>query len=441
MHSKILQPRGYSFFSNQTSVQTATSPLISSPHLTHTGGGGINWSHLQIEENPEPYLEIPSSIPSTTENVSSGPRNAIAQTDISTQDQKSITSNPVVTVTQLSVNPVIHDPLTQINSSSSSSVFSVIQAPKSLMAQSTSPIDHESSSSFNNNIPPTSLPHLPSKTVPPTATSMNHQTSSSSSSSSNGNPFQTLLSNSMLTNHPPAQNLPTTTLVGVPVPTAVQTVLLEIVISSAAGLADAILAGMGIVPPGASATPGEVANGAIESVGNGVEVVQIFPTTTLIVSTVSSVPAAATSIVEGPIVLLSASMGILPPVATATPGKPANSAMQSGGNAGGGGNRSSVVTGSGSATGSSLVTGSGSATGRGIATGSGIATGRGSATGRGIATGSGSSTGSGNPTESGSGRTNVPIVPTAGAEGINGWQTWWLGFEILVWGVGMVYWM
>ena len=175
--------------------------------------------------------------------------------------------------------------------------------------------------------------------------------------------------------------------------------------TSAVGLANAILAGMPILPLEVSAPPGKVANSAIESGGNGIEVVQIFLITTLIVSTVSSVPAAATSAVEGPIVLISAGTGIIPSGKSATLGASANSAIPSGGSVGGGdkggggGNRSSVIT------------------------------------------GSGSTTGSGNPTESVSGHTTVPIVSTGGAEGVTRCDSWWLKFEMLVWGLGMVYWM
>ena len=139
------------------------------------------------------------------------------------------------------------------------------------------------------------------------------------------------------------------------------------------------LAGIGIVPSGASATPDEVANSAIGNGGNGVEVVQIFPTTTLIVSIVSSVPTAAISTVQGPVVTISASMGI---IASGT------SAIQNGW-----GNGSRVAT------------------------------------------------GNGNPTESVPGHTNVSTVFTGGAEGVNGWSNWLLGFGILVWKVGMMSWL
>ena len=280
-------------------------------------------------ESSAPALEPLSGTILTPGKVLSGPTNTMAQTPISTQDQKSANSNPVITLPQ----PFI-------------------------------------------------------KTVPPTTTSMDYQTNPSS----NRNRIQTLPSNSTLTDHPPVQNLPSTTLVGVPVPTAVQTVLLEVIISSAAGLGDAISAGMVILPPGASAMRLEMVNGAIESVTNGIEVVHIFPTTTLIFSTVSSVTAAATNAVQP----MSASLGTIPR---------GPSAIKTSGNGGGGGNGSSVVTGTGGYT------------------------------------GTGSTTGSSVSTESVPSHTAVPVVPTGGAKGANGWEIWWPGFEVLVWGVQMVFWM
>lgn len=152
------------------------------------------------------------------------------------------------------------------------------------------------------------------------------------------------------------------------------------------------MAGTGILPLEESATPDKVANAAIESVGNGVEIVQTLPTTAFIVFNIPLVAAAADSSVEL-IVPISASMGIVPPGTSAASVTPAKSTIQSGGN------------------GSSAVTGSGT------------------------------TTGSGNPTESISGQTNVPIISTGEAKVVNRWESWWLKFEMLVWGLGMVYWM
>ena len=184
-------------------------------------------------------------------------------------------------------------------------------------------------------------------------------------------------------------------------------------------MGDAILAGLGIVPPEASATPGETANTAIDIGGDGVEVVQIFPITTLIVSTISSIPTATTSTVETT-VPISASLGVV------TLG---TSVIQSGGNGGGGGNGSSAVTANASAMGSRSTTGNVSATVSGSTTRS-VST-----------TGSGNPTEIGNPTETASGHTSVPVVPTGAAEGVTRWESWWLEFGLLVWGVGMVYWI
>ena len=118
-------------------------------------------------------------------------------------------------------------------------------------------------------------------------------------------------------------------------------------------------------------------------------------------STVSSVLAATTGAVEP----ISVGTGIVSPGTSATLGEPADNAIPSGGNVGvgdkegGGGNGSSVIT------------------------------------------GSGSTPGTGNPTESVSGHTNVPVVSTGGAEGVTRCESWWLEFGILVWGVRMVYWV
>ena len=156
--------------------------------------------------------------------------------------------------------------------------------------------------------------------------------------------------------------------------------------TSATELIDLISASTGIVPSGASATLGKAVNGATESGSNTAGPVQSFRTTTLVIPLV---PAAATN-TTGLIHPISAGTGILPSKASATPGKPANGGIQSGGNGGGGG---------------------GGGNGNGSATGSVV------------------------------GQTSVPTVSTGGAEGVNGWENWWLGFGILVCGVGMVYWV
>ena len=226
----------------------------------------------------------------------------------------------------------------------------------------------------------------------------------------------------MLTDHSPAQIYNATTLAIIPGPSATQNTLPAAAGSSAVGPANATLAGISTLPPQASATPGGKANGATGSGGNGAEVVQVFSTTTLVVSIVFSVPAATTSTVA-PIVSISACMGIVPPGTFATSIEPASSTIQSGGNGGGGGNGSSLVTGSG------------------ITTPSGSATGSSSATGSGSATRSSLVTGSGTATESVSSHTSVPVVPTGGAEGATRWESWWLELGILVWGFGMVFWL
>ncbi|KAK0512307.1 hypothetical protein JMJ35_005435 [Cladonia borealis] len=342
--SKALQLGNLSFVNSSKVGLAEVSESYLEPPITEVSsetawetGGEVTLGPEASDGYTEQYMEPSPWTTLTPGEVSSGPSDTIAQITVSNQDQNSVTSNAVVTIPQHAF-----------------------------------------------------------KTVPHPTTSMEYQTSSSSHSTRN--PFQTIYSNSTLTNHSPAHNPPTTTLAGVPVPTAVQTVLLEVIISSGAGLGDAILAGLGIVPPGASATPGETANSAIDI---GVEVVQILPTTTLIVSAISSIPTAATSAVP-PIVSISASLGV---VSLGT------SAILSGGN------ESSAVTANASAMGSGSTTGTGSA----------IVS---------ITT-----TGSGNPTESASGHTSVPVVPTGGAEGANVCENWWLEFGLLVWGVGMVFWM
>ncbi len=293
---EALQPRAYISFSNQTSMQTATSPLVSSsasPSFSPHKRGSIG----VIGEHPEISLEPLPAMTSTPGEVSSGPSGTMAQIFNSIQDQSSVTSNPVVTAPQSSGNLVTDNTVTQ----------------------SPSFINHQSSSSFNNDIPSTLLLHIPSNTVTHTTASMDYQTSSSS----NGNPSQTLPLDSMLNDHPPAQTFPATTLAVVPIPTAAQTALPAVFASSVMGLGDAISAGTGIVQSGASATPGKPASGVIQSGGNG----------------------------------------------------------------------------------------------------------------------SWSAMGSGSATKSVSGQTSVPYVFTGGAEKVDWWESWFLGFGILLCGVGMVYWV
>ena len=474
-------------------MQTATYQSIPPTALSASPTGA---QFYQVDELVESSLEPLHGAMLTPGGDPSGPSDTKTITPISTQDQESITSNPVVTVPQSPVNPVTHNSLTQSSSSvlpqtstSSSSVVSVTQLPNNPVAQSTSSIENQassdkilpslmpqlpsfprvqatsstthqigsssssssspaiavsqnlnspisqfsssikheaistnnispipasqlpdtsrvqstsssstlanavtplpnhpmsqtpssinqqSSSSFNTDTPPSQLQQLSFNTVIHVIPSMGYQTSSSS----NSNPSQTLLSDSMVTDHPPTPIFPTITLDLLTSPLAIQTIAPEATTSSAVGLANAMLAGMSIVPPEASTTPDKGTNGGLESGGNGVEVVQIFPTATLIVSIVSSVPTAATSTVQGPVVTISASMGII---------APGTSAIQNGW-----GNGSRVAT------------------------------------------------GNGNPTESVPGHTNVSTVFTGGAEGVNGWSNWLLGFGILVWDVAMIFWL
>ena len=121
-----------------------------------------------------------------------------------------------------------------------------------------------------------------------------------------------------------------------------------------------------------------MANSATANGGNGAEVAQILPTTTLIISAISSFPTTTISTMQGSVVAISASRGII---------APGTSAIQNGGN------------------GSRVITGSG------------------------------------NPTESVPGHTNVSTVFTGGAEGGSGWSNWLLVFGILGWEVAMVYWI
>ena len=353
----------------------------------------------QVQELPEAQLEPLRETTLTTGELSSEPSATRIQIPISTQDQKSVTSNTVVTVPQSSVSPLTHNAWVQpssttlqqastgsssvdavVNSAvvepgntilqqastSSSSVVSDTQLPKTLMAQSSSRINHSSRSSVNNDKTLlTSFPHPTSKTGPHAATSISYQTSSSSSSSSNCDPSPTNPSDSMPTGQLPTHAFPATTLVVVVVPLATQTIVPEATASSAVGLVHTILAGMGIVPPGASASPGKTVYSAIQSGSNG----------------------------------------------------------------------------SGSVTGSGSITGTGITTGSGFTTGNGTATGTGSTTGSGTATGTGSPTVSRNPTASVTGHTAVPTVSTGEAKAVHEWANRWLEFALLIWGVGMVYWM
>ena len=373
----------------------ASSSSTSAVAATQVPSRALAQSASSIDDQSSPNNIVPISMPQLPTrtrtqatssanhqfNSSSSSSPAIAVSQIPISQSSSSINHQSISIDSISPIPASH--LADIprvhNTSSSSTLAPVItQLSNNALSQSPSSINHQSSSSFNNDALPTQLQQLPFNTETHNTSSVGYQ--SSPSSSLNSNPSHILPSDSMLTDHPPAQIFPTTTLAVIAGSSATQTIVPGGTVSSAVGLANATLARIGIVLPGASATPGEMANSAIGNGGNGVEVVQIFPTTTLIVSIVSLVPTAATSNVQGgPVVEMSASMDII---------APGTSAIQNGW-----GNGSRVVT------------------------------------------------GNGNPTESASGRTNVPIGFTGGAEGVNGWSNWLLGFGILVWEVGMVFWM
>ena len=358
-----------------TSIDDQTSPNnivpISMPQLP---------SRTRAQATSSANHQFSSSSSNSPANALS--RVAIFQSSSLINDQSiSIDSILPIPASHLADIPSIHD-----TSSSSTLAPVVTQLSNDALSQFPSSINHQSSSSFNYDALLTQLQQLPFSTVIHNTSSVGNQ--SSPSSSFNSNPSHILPSDSMLTNHPPAQNLPTTTLAVIAGSVATQFTAPSAV-TNALGLE---LTETGIVPPGASATPGEIANSAIGYGGDGIEIVQIFPTTTLIVSIVSSFPTAVISTVQGPVVTILASMGII---------APGTSAMQHGGV-----NGSSVVKGGGSVTGSD-----------------------------------GAATGSGNPTETVPGRTNISTVFTGGTKGVNGWSSWLLGFGILVWEVGMLYWM
>ena len=325
--------------------------------------------------------------------------NSLAQSSITTLQQASTSTSTstssVDSVIQLHHKPVAQssDTILQKASTTSSPVAPVIQFLGIPIAQSTSRINHPfSSSSDNYNTLLTPFPHLASKIRPHATASNIYQTSS------NSNPSPTTPSDLMLPDHPPAQFSPTTTVDVVLRPLADQTIVAEATASSAVELPHGLLGNTGILPPGASITPGKLRDSAIQSGGDG----------------------GGGSDGSGSFTLGGSS-------ATRT----------------GSGTESDSATGTGSPTGSTYATKTDSATSIASTT----TTGTGSVTPSSISTENGTTTGIsptpplGNPPASLSTQTTIPTVSTGqGAKRLmHGCSNRWLDFTMLLCGVGMVY--
>ena len=373
-------------------------------------------------------VPVPGTI-STSGDVSSGPMNTLAQIPISTQDKKSVTSNPFVTARQSPGNLVIDNTVTQSTSSilqpassSSSLAVTVIPLPDNPVALYTSsisssspaitvsqmPISQSSSSTNYQSISVNSISPIPASHLADTPRI--HSTSSSSTLA----PVVTQLSNNAISQYPsPIYHQSSSSFNNGALPSQLQQLSFNTVTHNTSSVGY-----QGSPSSSLNSNPSHTL--PLDSTLTDSPLAQIFPATTLAVitdslATQTTVPGAVTGVgglgiveltetgivptgasamstAQGPVATISASMGIF---------SPGTSAMQHGGV-----NGSSVITGGGSATGSD-----------------------------------GAATGKGNSTKSVPGHTNVSTVFTGGTERVNGWSNRLLGFGLLVWEVGMVFWV